>query len=350
MVMSGGTLVAAEVLKARYEGAVPTGDLFGDNAAGAAAPPPVSDLKGPFNILLVGIDPRANEPTKAPLADSILVVHIPAGLDRAYIFSLPRDLQVKIPAFPKTGYLGGTNKINAAMSVGSKAQGDPGKPDLPRGFELLSKTVSQHTGIKRFDAGAIINFQGFRKIVDAMGGVTMTIDETVKSEHLRPDGSPRPGRTDGGEGYTGPQKLYQKGKRHLKGWEALDYVRQRKTVSDGDYGRQRHQQQFIKAIAEQALSRDVVTNPAKLDSVLRAAGQSLIFNGRGHSVLDYAVALKGIRPAAMTMIKLPGGGVYEAGEYQGEAFQPVATDFLAAIAGNTVDSFVAEHPELITKS
>ena len=58
---------------ARYEGAVGKADLFGDQAAGAQARK--SDIKGPLNILLVGIDPR--EPTTPPLADSIMVLHVP---------------------------------------------------------------------------------------------------------------------------------------------------------------------------------------------------------------------------------------------------------------------------------
>lgn len=348
MVLSGGSLVATELLRARYEGAVEHGDLFGDGAAAAATPAAVSDLKGPLNLLLSGIDPRASDPNRPPLADSIMIAHIPAGLDRIYLFSLARDLRVDIPAFPKAGYFGGTAKLNEAMARGSRVPGQV-KPDPVRGFELLSKTITQRTGIKRFDAGAIINFDGFQKIVDAMGGVTMTVDETTKSEHLAPDGSRRPGNPNPPFGYLGPQKLYKKGKHHFKGWEALDFVRQRKGLDGTDYGRQRHQQQFLKALATQALSRDVVTNPVKLDAVLRAAGQSLIFNGRGHSVLDYAVALKGIRPESITMIKLPGGGIGVGGNYQGERLEPVADEFFAAVARNDVDRFIVDHPELINK-
>ena len=75
------------------------------------------------------------------------------------------------------------------MSYGS-AVGN-GKHDVAQGFDLLAKTVSKLTGIKKFDAGAIINFNGFKEIVDAMDGVTMTIDQNVKSEHLQPNGKPR---------------------------------------------------------------------------------------------------------------------------------------------------------------
>ncbi|MEU5669393.1 LCP family protein [Micromonospora sp. NPDC047753] len=345
-VLSGAVLVGTEVLMARYEGSVGKADLFGDQAAGAQAKK--SDIKGPLNILLVGIDPRT--PTAAPLADSIMVLHVPASMDRAYLFSLPRDLYVRIPAFKKAEFPGETTKINAAMSFGSRVPG--ANPDAARGFELLATTVQNITGIKRFDAGAIINFTGFQKIVDAMGGVDMYIERDVKSEHKQPDGKPRPGNTRG-EGYVGPQAIYKKGNRHLSGWQALDYVRQRypkNGVPDSDYGRQRHQQQFVKAMVGQAFSADVVSNPIKLDKVLRAAGQSLIFNGRGNRVVDFGLALKDIRPNAIEMIKLPGGGVFEGQKYLGEQFQEGVPDFFTALHNEQLDPFLLEHPEFVNKA
>ncbi|MET8086892.1 LCP family protein [Micromonospora sp. NPDC005197] len=344
--LSGGVLVGTEVLMARYEGAVGKADLFGDQAAGAKEKK--SEIKGPLNLLLVGIDPRT--PTAAPLADSIMVLHVPASMDRAYLFSLPRDLYVDIPAFKKANFSGETTKINAAMSFGSRVP--DGNPDAARGFELLATTVQNVTGIKRFDAGAIINFTGFQKIVDAMGGVDMYVERDVKSEHKQPDGKPRPGNTRG-EGYVGPQAIYKKGNHHLSGWQALDYVRQRypkNGVPDADYGRQRHQQQFVKAMVGQAFSADVVANPIKLDKVLRAAGQSLIFNGRGNSVVDFGLALKNIRPNTIQMIKLPGGPVFEGKTYKGEQFQAGVPDFFTALHNEQLDPFLLEHPEFQNKT
>jgi LCP family protein required for cell wall assembly len=346
MLASGGALVGKELLLARYEGAVTEADLFGDEAA--AAVPPESDIKGPVNILMAGIDPRDSQPNSIPRADSIVVLHVPAGMDRGYLFSLPRDLWVDVPAFPKAGYNGGRDKLAHAMFFGSQVPGKR-KPDGARGFELLARTVSAYTGIKRFDAGAIINFTGFKRIVDAMGGVTMYLDQDVTSIHLQPNGKHRKGSGTGGEGadaYVGPRKQYKKGTRHLKGWEALDYVRQR-YIPGRDYARQRHQQQFIRAMANQALSRDVVTNPVKLDKVLRAAGEALIFNGRGHSVVDFALALRDLRSESIVMVKLPGGSLIENDDYLGERLEPVAQDFFAALRAGTIDEFMISHPELV---
>src|SRR5919205_1910478 len=146
MVVSGGVLIASQVLVARYAGAVQTQNLFGDTPARATKK---SDIKGPLNILLVGIDPR--DAAAAPLSDSIIVVHVPRSMDEAYVFSIPRDLVVDIPPFAKTGFRGGRAKINAAMGYGS-AVGN-GKHDPAQGFDLLAKTVERLTGISRFDAG-----------------------------------------------------------------------------------------------------------------------------------------------------------------------------------------------------
>jgi len=349
MVLSGGALVTSQVLVARYANAVQTKDLFG-NAASGATKQQVSDIKGPLNILLVGIDPRND--TTAPLSDSIIVVHVPKGLKQAYLYSIPRDLRVEIPPFEKTGFKGGTAKINAAMSYGSSVGG--GKHDVAQGFDLLAKTVGKLTGIKTFDAGAIINFNGFKDIVEAMGGVTMTIDQNVKSEHLQPNGKPRPRRPECASNncehpYIGPQKQYKKGTFHLESWEALDYVRQRYGLPRGDYDRQRHQQQFIKAMASQALSKNVVTNPVKLDKVLKAAGDALIFDGNGHSVVDWGLALKSLRPEDMTLVKLPGRSLITNGRYQGEALDPSAEEFFASVQSDTISSFLIDHPDFLQK-
>ena len=346
MVLSGGAIVSGKAILARYAGAVHTQDLFGDQAAAQA-----SGIKGPLNILLVGIDPR--DANAAPLSDSIIVVHVPRNMDQAYLFSIPRDLLVDIPAFAKTGFRGGRAKINSAMSYGSSV-GD-GRHDVAQGFDLLARTVSQLTGIGEFDAGAIVNFGGFKKIVDAMDGVTMTIDQVVRSEHLQPDGAPRPRYARCADNqcahpYYGPQATYRPGTYHLQGWQALDYVRQRYGLPNSDYDRQRHQQQFIKAMAQQVLSKNVITNPGKLDKVLTAAGSALIFDGKGRSVVDWGLALRNIRSPSMSLVKLPGGSVFDGSAYQGEALQPSATEFFASVNQDTIGDFIFQHPEYLQKA
>jgi hypothetical protein len=81
--------------------------------------------------------------------------------------------------------------------------------------------------------------------------------------------------------------------------------------------------------------------------VLRAAGQSLIFDGRGNSVPDFAFALRNMRSTSIQMIKLTGTPVGDGSNYQGERLDPVSKEFFAALTGGTIDTFMAAHPELV---
>jgi polyisoprenyl-teichoic acid--peptidoglycan teichoic acid transferase len=355
VLLAAGALVA-NALQVRY--AIPEDDLFGDacepnqsrcgdgatpSPSVSPTPEPGADITGPLNILLAGIDPRASDPTWVPNADAVLILHIPASLSRAYLFSLPRDLLVDVPAYEPTGYPGGRTKLTHAMSNGARLPGQ--LPDTALGFALLAETVSDYTGIERFDAGAVLNFAGFTELVDAVGGVDLYVDQRVVSEHREPDGTHRTLQPGGG-GYIGPQKVYEVGEQRLSGWEALDYARQR-YIEGSDYARQRHQQQLIRALVARLFGQDLVTNPTRLDRVLRALGDALTFDGRGHRVIDFAFALRRVTAERITLVGLPGGSVFgSGGGYLGEELQPVAEDFLAAVRGNRVGPFLADHPEL----
>jgi LCP family protein required for cell wall assembly len=340
--------VVATILQSRYE--VPQDDLFGDEDRAAPSPTPSptpepgADLVGPLNLLLVGIDPRANQPDWVPNADAVLILHVPASHNRAYLFSLPRDLLVDVPAFEASGYGGGRTKLTHAMSRGSEVPGED-LPDRAQGFALLAETVSDYTGIERFDAGAVLNFGGFTELVDAVGGVDLYVDQRVVSQHREPDGSHRDLQAGGG-GYVGPQKVYEVGNQHLVGWEALDFARQR-YLEGADYTRQRHHQQLIGALVGRLFDQDLVTNPVRLDAVLRALGDALVFDGRGHRVIDFAYALRRVAAERITLVGLPGGSVFgNSGGYLGEQLTAVGDEFLAAVAETQVGAFLADHPEL----
>ena len=356
LVVSGGVLVTGRTLIAKY-----TGDITNDAllSGTAQAAPAKKDIKGPLTVLLVGIDPR--KATAAPLSDSILIAHIPADMSTAYLFSMPRDLYVDIPADEKSGVGPHRAKINSAMADGSRVNG---KINVVNGFRLLSRTISGVTGIKEFDAAAIINFGGFKEVVEALGGVSMVIDMDVKSEHLTPEGKQRPRsarcpiRSNCSHPYTGPRAYYRKSTKpvRLQPWQALDYVRQRYAFEGGppmsDYDRQRHQQQFIKAMAKEAMSKDVITDVGKLSKILDAAGESLTFAGGGNGPIEWAMALKDVNVDDMVTVKLPGGGMYDsADEYMGERFEPAetATQFFEAVTEDRVSSFLLDHPTLVNK-
>jgi anionic cell wall polymer biosynthesis LytR-Cps2A-Psr (LCP) family protein len=220
------------------------------------------------------------------------------------------------------------------------------RTNVQQGYELLTKVISTYTGIETFQAGAILNFQGLSRLTDALGGVTLKIDQKVVSIHRRPDGTMRTMRAGGG-GYLGPQAVYLPGTRKLKGWQAIDYARQRYTAG-GDYTRQRHQRQLVKALLTQSASAGLATDQAKLESVIKALGQTLVYLG-GRTPLEYAYALRNLTPATLTLVGLPGASVSSDGGYLGEELQQPGKDFLEAVATGDPAAYLKAHPELINK-
>jgi polyisoprenyl-teichoic acid--peptidoglycan teichoic acid transferase len=331
MLFSGTALIGAVIVNTRYGGAVNAGDLLPGGEKRSALNPNKS-----LNLLLSGIDarPESDEPVRS---DSIILVHIPKGHDRAYLISLPRDLIVEIPASPPQRQRAGTDRLNAAFPYG--ADGGRG---LEGGFQLMSRTISRLTGIE-FDGAAVINFDGFRSVVAELGGVDMCLDHEIRSEHIGYDskGKYRHPR-DGGK-----PNVYPAGCQHLGAHEALDVVRQRKSLPDGDYGRQRNQQRFLKAILKQAKSKGVITDPRKADAVVRAAGKALTFDGKGISPVEWAWSLRNISESSLTMLKTPAKGVGVGDNYQGEELDPVGREMLRALADNRLEDFALAHPELI---
>jgi anionic cell wall polymer biosynthesis LytR-Cps2A-Psr (LCP) family protein len=119
VVLSGAVVVGYQALLSRYEGSVGKGDLFGDQAAGAQERR--SDMKGPLNILLVGVDPR--KLTDAPLADSVMILHVSADLDRV-LLSMPR------PAGGDPAVPGPRTRRNRPAELGvSGSRVESGNPD-----------------------------------------------------------------------------------------------------------------------------------------------------------------------------------------------------------------------------
>ncbi|GAA3303194.1 MULTISPECIES: LCP family protein [Dactylosporangium] len=342
-----------------YVGSVENADLLGDAGRDRAGSPRQIDIQsaprlsggpggGPSadvqqqldsepgrNILLVGLDARPEEDRAAARADTVIVVHVTEGGDRAFLVSLPRDTRVAIPGH-------GTDKLNAAYAFG--------------GFELLARTVQQITGLV-FDAGAIIDFAGLRKVVDAVGGVELCVDEETTSVHIGWDAagretppyrlippSFRPERIAG----VRPQ-VYHVGCRHFAGWEALDYVRQRELIPDGDYGRQRHQQQLLRALAEKVTSAGVLANPLALNRVVTAVGDSLTFDGNGSSVTDWIVRLRAIGPSDLTLLRT-NAGQFHTEQRDGRDYEHLdatTADLFTAARDDRLGEFAAAHPDWV---
>jgi polyisoprenyl-teichoic acid--peptidoglycan teichoic acid transferase len=314
-------------------------------ASAGAVPSPGADITGPLDLLVIGVDTRVSVRDWQPHADALMLLHVEAGLGAGYLYSLPRDLRVDIPAYRKAGFRGGRYKITEAMSRGSRVPGTD-RANVRQGYELLTRTVSDYTGIRTFQAAAILNFAGLAKLTDALGGVTMTIDQKVVSINRRPDGTLRAPRPGGG-GYVGPQAVYLPGTRTLVGWQVLDYARQRYTAG-GDYTRQRHQRQLVKALLTRAETAGLATDAAKLRSLISALGATLVYVG-GRSPIDYAYALRDLTPAKLTLVGLPGDSVISGGTYIGERLTPTGKGFLTAVARDEAADYLAKHPTLVNK-
>jgi LCP family protein required for cell wall assembly len=312
----------------------------------APAPSPGADIKGPLDLLILGVDTRVTIPDWEPHSDAIMLLHVEPDLKSAYLYSLPRDLRVKMPKFAKAGFSGGTFKLTEAMSRGSRVPGSA-KTSVAQGYELLTKTLTGYTGIASFQGGAILNFGGLAKLTDALGGIDLTIDTLVKSHHRKPDGSLRPLAPGGGD-YTGPQAVYQPGKRHLVGWQAIDYARQRYGLKNGDYDRQRHQRQMIKALLSKAIEQGLTEDTAKLQKLIGTLGKALVYVG-GRTPLEYAYALRDLDPSKITLVGLPGDSVGSGGSYQGEQLTAEGKGFLKAVAKGRAAAYLAAHPKLINK-
>jgi LCP family protein required for cell wall assembly len=353
LLLAGAAFAVTRAVRDRY--AVPTADLLDSATPSAPAPATTASptptagagITGPLDILLVGVDTRVRVPDWQPHADAVLLLHVPAGLDRAYLYSLPRDLLVDVPAFAPARFGGGRIKLTETMSYGSRVPGRS-RPDPAQGFRLLTRTVSRYTGIESFDAAAVLNFPGFERLVNALDGVDIYVDQRVASLQRRPDGGYRTPNPYG-EGYLGPQMVYEKGRQRLNGWQALDYARQR-YLPGGAYTRQRHQQQLIKAIVREVADSGLARDPARLDAVLRAVATTLIFDGRGRSPVDFAYALRDLPPERITLVALPGTSVGGGGGYLGEQLTAVGRRFLRELAAGRVDAFLAGNPKLVIRN
>lgn len=352
VICGGGALIAGRILLSMATSNVAELDIPANDAMANGRV-----LDGPMNILLVGIDDgqadgQENRGTTDARADSIMILHVPASHDRGYLISLPRDLWVSIPGH-------GKGKLNAAYQFGSA--GKKGDAFYAGGLDLLMRAIHQETGLT-FNAAATVNFTGFTQAVTALGGVTMYIDEKVTSVHYGTDarGNPCvPARFDSNAvahkipGCNG--KVYEVGTRHLTPAEALDYTRQREWLEkgDGDYGRQRHQQQFIKALVKEAKAQGVTGNPIKAYQVISSMAGAVKMWTNGASVADWVLTLRNVGDGDLTMIKTNGGKfnalpTSQTGGQSAEGLSAESKQMIADLRDGQIDSFIASHPSWIS--
>ncbi|WP_255951963.1 LCP family protein [Streptomyces odontomachi] len=253
-----------------------------DAALGHHRPKNVDD--GSMDILVLGSDSRAGANAKygrddsGSRSDTAMVVHVYKGHKKASVVSIPRDTLVTRPdCTTQSG-----KKVEGAreqMFNSAYANGGPA---------CAVKTVESMSGI-RMDHVVEVDFTGFKKLVNTLGGVDITtrqaIDDNQSHLHLTP------------------------GHHRLTGEQALGLVRTRHGVGDGsDLGRIQLQQAFVKALIKQVGQVGVFSDPKKLYDLASAATNAVTTDSELASVkrlAGFAGGLKGIDAAHMSMVTLP---------------------------------------------
>ena len=199
----------------------------------AAAAIPEWDGTSRITMLLLGVDRRA---TEASRSDTMILINIDPVAKTASMMSIPRDLKVIVPGY-------GVQKINAAYAFGDA-------DNVPGGGPGLSiRTIEANFGI-RIDYYAQVDFNGFMKLIDTVGGVTLDVPYPIKDDT-----------------YPGPGNQYMRiffkaGWQHMNGVQALEYARTRH--DDGDDRRSARQQQVLLALRQQAVSFSLITKAPDL--------------------------------------------------------------------------------------
>lgn len=270
---------------------------------------------GDENFLIVGVDSRAGEnlemgagtPEDAGGArsDTVMLVNIPANRERVVAVSFPRDLAIEPrqcePWDPDTGQYGpiydeetgafGPDevyteyKLNSAYAVG--------------GPKCLVKVIQKLSGlsVNRFMA---VDFAGFSKMVDALGGV-----EVCSTTPL--------------EDYELGTVLANAGRQMVDGHTALQYVRARQvtTETNGDYGRIKRQQLFLSSLLRSLISKEVFFSLSKLNNVVNMfIEDSYVDNMNTKDLVTLGQSIQGIAAGRITFLTVPTTGYMD--EYGNE--------------------------------
>lgn len=218
----------------------------------------------PFYMILMGVDSR--EVGEASRSDTLIVARIDPQQKRVTLVSIPRDTRVRIPGH-------GTTKINAAHAYGGPA--------------LVIETVKDLTGLP-ISHYAEVDFQGFKDVVDALGGVTVDVPEDIYDMKAA--------------NHVAAAAKLKAGVQKLDGAHALTFVRSRQ-FPRGDLQRIENQQTFLKALLDQTLQPG---NVLRLPSVISAMAASVTTDMSVQDMVRIANQMKGMNSKAMETVTMPG--------------------------------------------
>ena len=264
-------------------------------------------IKGPgTNILLLGSDTRSGSEAalvSGSRADTIMLMHIPADGKGVYLVSIMRDTWVDIPGY-------GPAKINAALNFG--------------GISLQVATVENLVGVK-IDHVAEIEFEGFKSLVNAVGGVDVQVPFA----------------------FTSNVWTFTPGLMHLNGSGALSFVRERYSFADGDYQRVRNQRAFLRGLYNTMKAKGALNNVASFQSAIESlTGYMRVDQGlNAVQIAQIAAPVLTNGDTTMRMTTLPNAG--PGWSYDGQSIvlvnQAANAQLANALQHDTMDQFMATY-------
>ncbi|MFM1966170.1 MAG: hypothetical protein RL134_1895 [Actinomycetota bacterium] len=281
------TGVGIEVASSRLEGNITAVDIS-PMTGRDSVPVQVVDDQGNYqavNILLMGSDSREGQTSNrygdpdlytGERSDTTILLHLSADRSFATAVSIPRDTWVMLPECKVDGETVGAfeAKFNTAFEIGG-----PG---------CTVKLVEQMTGLT-IDNFAVIDFEGFKNVVNALGGVEVCLTEPA---------------SDPASDLELPA-----GTSVVNGEQALSFVRARKTLSDGsDLSRIKRQQAFLSSMIREASSTGLLLNPVKLYATLDAATSGLTTDPGLADIdvlRDMALSVRGMAPGDIAFLTMP---------------------------------------------
>ena len=273
LLLVAGLLVVLVVCVLVYIGSI--GAAFNDRRQTVDAGITTQDDDGVLNILLLGSDSRGEGRDTADVkgedgarSDTMMLVHVPEDRQNVYVMSIVRDLWVEIPGH-------GERKVNGALGLG--------------GYPLVIQTVEDLVGVE-IDHLAVIDFEGFNGLTEALGGVELCNPHAFSSGVINPS-------------------FFPQGDILLNGTDALRYVRERKAFLDGDFERVQNQQRFVNAVAGRLLTVETLANPQRIMDVVNGFTPFITVDERldAATLAGYAWSMRDIRPSAIEMFTVPHG-------------------------------------------
>ncbi|MFD9824447.1 LCP family protein [Streptomyces violascens] len=249
------------------------------------------------NVLVIGTDARTGgnsdlgggDKSDIGRSDTAFLLHTYADQKHAVAVSIPRDTLVDIPPckLPDGSWTRpqANTMFNAAYSVGQTPKGNPA---------CTQNTVEKLTGL-RVDHTMVVDFKGFAKMTEAVGGVQVCLPQDIYQKDLDPH---RP---------TRGTQIFAKGPQSVSGQKALDYVRIRHGIGDGsDIGRIKRQQAFVASLLKKVKSDGM--SPTSLLPLANAATESLTVDpglGSADKLISFAMSMKNIDLHNTKFVTLP---------------------------------------------